>query len=145
MECSSFHLRLFYASYNLFIKKASNSIDPLLGGVLLQAVATILGSTLWMTQRGRSKISKAGIGWSIAAGFAVGMAEILSFYVSSLGVPASQSIPVIIGGSILIGCALSAVFLREMLSLRGWCGVLLIATGIMLVAIDPSVSLYSLH
>lgn len=130
-----------YASYNIFIKKASNSIDPLLGGVLLQSVATILGGVLWVTKRG-SKISRAGVGWSVLAGIAVGLAEILSFYVNSLGVSASQSIPVIIGGSVLIGCVLGAVFLREILGLRGWCGVLLIATGILLVGMDPGASLH---
>mmetsp|Transcript_15914 Transcript_15914/g.34568 ORF Transcript_15914/g.34568 Transcript_15914/m.34568 type:complete len:207 (+) Transcript_15914:190-810(+) len=133
-----------YASYNICIKKASSLIDPLLGGVLLQLVATVLGGCLWVaTKSGHgSKVSQAGMAWSVAAGIAVGMAEILSFYVNSLGVPASQSVPVIIGGSILVGCVMGFVFLRELLTLRGWCGVLLIALGIAMVGMDPGASLH---
>jgi hypothetical protein len=51
--------------------------------------------SLWMYDR-------PGILWSIGAGLAVGIAEMVSFFVSSMGVPAVHSIPVIIGGSVLL-------------------------------------------
>lgn len=131
-----------YALYNLFIKKASDSMDPILGGVLLQFVAALIGSLLWLGQRlvvsGKSAtlITKSGILWSVAAGVAVGAAEILSFVVSGKGVPATQSIPIIVGGSILVGTLLGSVWLQERLSRTGWMGVLLIAAGIALVGMD---------
>lgn len=71
------------------------------------------------------------------AGLAVGLAEMLSFCVSGLGVPATQSIPIIIGGSVMFGAVLGFVLLGEKLMLHGWSGVALLVTGIALVALDP--------
>jgi bacterial/archaeal transporter family protein len=138
-----------YALYNLFIKKsASHEMDPILGGVILQFVAAAMGTVLYFGQRmfastgstTRSVISRQGAQWSVAAGFAVGAAELLSFIVSGKGVPATQSIPFIVGGSILLGTILGTVWLQERLSPKGWVGVALIAAGIVLVSMDPSSS-----
>jgi transporter family protein len=132
-----------YALYNLFIKKASSSIDPILGGVVLQFVAALIGTALLLLQTVATKggsalqITKVGLLWSVAAGCAVGAAEILSFIISGMGVEATQSIPVIVGGSIVVGTVLGAVWLRERLTIRGWLGVLMIAAGIALVGMDP--------
>jgi transporter family protein len=79
-----------------------------------------------------------GIQWAILAGVAVGLAEIVSFFVSSLGVQAMQSIPIIIGGSVMLGTVLGAVALHEELSYRGWFGVIMISAGISLVGMDGS-------
>lgn len=141
---------LSYALYNLFIKKASANIDPILGGVILQFVAALLGTCLYVIKQFVTKapahstkgaaaatLSRNGVGWAVAAGAAVGAAEILSFAISSMGVPATQSLPVIIGGSVLLGTVLGTVWLKEALTLkRGWLGVLLIAIGIALVGMD---------
>jgi len=131
---------LSYALYNLSIKKASSSIDHLLGGVFLQIVAAILGTILFVSKSilyGQSASSivtrKSGIIWSIVAGITVGVAEILSFYVSSRGVQAMQSIPIIVGGSVLFGTLLGRIWLKEIISLRGWIGVTLISAGIILI------------
>uniref|UniRef100_A0A6U2X4T5 EamA domain-containing protein n=1 Tax=Entomoneis paludosa TaxID=265537 RepID=A0A6U2X4T5_9STRA len=93
---------LSYALYNLFIKRASTSIDPILGGVLLQFVAALLGTLLLVVKQVLMKnvqpmkaTERAGLWWAVAAGLAVGTAEILSFIISSMGVQAMQSIPVI--------------------------------------------------
>ncbi|KAG7370266.1 hypothetical protein IV203_028012 [Nitzschia inconspicua] len=153
-----------YAFYNLFIKKASSStsapIDPILGGVLLQLVAAIMGASLYVWKRlmssgggggggggtttvlpnffSKSILKNGGVGWSVAAGVAVGAAEILSFLISGMGVPASKSIPTVVGGSVVVGTLVGSVWLKEKLSLGGWIGVLLIAIGIALVGMDPS-------
>ena len=122
-----------------------------MGGVLLQFVAALMGCLMWIGQRyfwttsttgaATTAITKSGILWSAAAGIAVGAAELLSFIVSGKGVPATQSIPVIVGGSILVGTLLGAVWLQERMSRTGWLGVLLIAAGIALVGMDPSSSM----
>jgi bacterial/archaeal transporter family protein len=149
-----------YALYNLFIKKASSSttgpIDPILGGVLLQLVAAMMGASLYLWRhlarvKGASAAAAAttassfigrtvfteGVVWSIAAGLAVGAAEILSFIISGMGVPASKSIPTVVGGSVVVGTLVGSVWLKERLSRGGWTGVLLIALGIALVGMDP--------
>jgi transporter family protein len=90
-----------YALYNIFIKKGSASINPILGGVILQYVAALFGSILLgaILLAGDTKLEcdKWGIIWSCCAGFSVGAAEMLSFVVSGMGVQATQSIPTIIG------------------------------------------------
>jgi transporter family protein len=133
-----------YALYNIFIKKGSSSIHPVLGGVILQFVAAILGSILLTVlvinmDGGVQDLpyDREGIQWAVCAGIAVGSAEILSFIVSGMGVQAMQSIPIIIGGSVLFGTVMGATVLQEMLTYRGWLGVGLIAAGISLVGIDP--------
>ncbi|KAI2511415.1 EamA-like transporter [Fragilaria crotonensis] len=161
---------LSYALYNIFIKLGSYSIHPVLGGVLLQFVAALLGLILLALQHvsqqhqqhqpPSSSISsfnndkdnqengqdndnqqlleydRPGILWSICAGIAVGAAEMLSFFVSSRGVPAVHSIPVIIGGSVLFGTILGCALLQENLSPCGWCGVAMLVAGIVLVGTD---------
>ncbi|GAX25452.1 hypothetical protein FisN_1Hh408 [Fistulifera solaris] len=138
---------LAYAFYNIFIKKGSASIHPILGGVVLQIVAALLGSLLLayiVIQNSEDEENvlywdAAGIRWAVCAGAAVGAAEILSFFVSSLGVQAMQSIPTIIGGSVFFGCVLGACLLHEVLTFRGWFGVFLICVGITLVGLEPAV------
>ena len=75
---------LAYALYNIFIKKGSASIHPILGGVILQIVAAFLGTLLLIfivVQDGMDTLEfdRSGINWSILAGVAVGSAEMLSF------------------------------------------------------------------
>jgi transporter family protein len=130
-----------YALYNIFIKKGSASIHPILGGVILQIVAAILGILLcsFLTfgpAQEKMFYDTEGISWAILAGIAVGAAEILSFVVNGMGVPAVKSIPIIIGGSVMFGTIIGRIFLAEMLSLRGWSGVLLIAIGVTLVGME---------
>jgi bacterial/archaeal transporter family protein len=133
-----------YALYNIFIKLGSASIHPILGGVILQFVAAILGSFMLLLIMWRDggaddlHYDADGIKWAVCAGVAVGAAEILSFTVSGLGVPATQSIPIVIGGSVGIGCILGLVLLHETLGRQGWIGVAMIILGVGLVGTDPS-------
>lgn len=165
---------LCYALYNIFIKKGSSHISPILGGVILQLVAAMFGSALLLylllttTAANNNNISSTtsdqyyytefssnytsdagsdpssslltwnaqGLMWAILAGMAVGAAEMISFFVSSLGVQAMQSIPIIVGGSVLMGTLLGWLWLGEQLTIIGWSGVCLISMGIALVGLD---------
>jgi transporter family protein len=132
-----------YAFYNIFIKKGSASINPILGGVVLQFVAAIFGSLLLggviLHEGGvqELEVSGTGIFWACCAGIAVGTAEMLSFCVSGMGVDASKSIPIIIGGSVMFGAVLGLLMLGETLMFQGWFGVAVLMTGVGLVATDP--------
>jgi len=137
---------LAYAFYNIFIKKGSASINPILGGVVLQIVAAIfglclLGVLILFNGEGAAETmlhyDSKGLLWSVCAGLAVGSAEMLSFTVSGMGVDAMQSIPVIIGGSVLFGAVLGLIMLGETMLLHGWFGVALLVIGIGFVATDP--------
>lgn len=160
-----------YAFYNIFIKKGSASINPILGGVILQFVAAFFGSLLLLLitiyEGGTSYLNydTKGVIWSCLAGFAVGAAEMLSFCVSGklcghdrsyhllhgsfltillfsfaisgMGVQASQSIPIVIGGSVAVGALLGLLMLGETLEYQGWMGVVALMVGIGFVATDP--------
>lgn len=134
------------ALYNIFIKKGSASINPVLGGVILQLVAAVLGLVLlsllvYCSEGGAEDVlvyDGAGVRWAVLAGISVGCAEIVSFFVSSLGVQAMQSIPVIIGGSVMFGTTIGAIVLKEELTCRGWAGVVMISVGIGLVGLDDA-------
>ena len=132
-----------YALYNVFIKLGSYSISPVLGGVILQFVACLLGVGLLFFDQRKSdrdvwqelkESDRVGIMWCVGAGLAVGSAEMLSFYVSSLGVAASQSIPVIIGGSVVFDVILGVLFLSESFGLKAMIGVPVVVAGICSVA-----------
>ena len=110
----------------------------------MQLVAASLGMILLVGlvwREGEAEVlvyDREGIQWAILAGVSVGTAEIISFFVSSLGVQAMQSIPIIIGGSVMFGTLLGVVALHEALSYRGWVGVVLISLGICLVGMDDT-------
>jgi len=119
----------------------SASIHPILGGVILQIVAAVLGVCLCVflvfgPSQEKMFYDNEGIAYAVLAGLSVGAAEILSFVVNGMGVPAVKSIPIIIGGSVAFGTLIGRVFLAEILSYRGWSGVLLIAIGVTLVGME---------
>lgn len=132
---------LSYALYNICIKKGSSHINPIVGAVILQFIAALLGTVLLLvecwTQGEKPYFTSEGILWASLAGLAVGAAELLSFGVSGMGVPASQSIPILIGGSVGFGAVLGTVMLGEQLLGQGWSGVVILMSGIGLVATDP--------
>lgn len=116
-------------------------MSPLLGGVILQTVAALLGTCLLGLSREKVIYDRKGIIYSALAGIAVGAAELLSFQVSSMGVEASKSTPVMIGGSVVFGAVLGFCLLKERLTSKGWFGVLLVVAGIACVATDPGAKL----
>jgi transporter family protein len=132
-----------YALYNIFIKLGSASIHPVLGGVILQFVAALLGSCLLGLSRDKLTFDKKGVLWSVCAGIFVGLAEILSFQVSGMGVPASNSMPVMIGCSVAFGSVLGFALLKERMTMKGWSGVLLVVLGVVCVATDPGAKMAS--
>ena len=122
-----------YALYNISVKKGSSSFHPIIGAVILQFVGAIFGLILlgiivlneWGGGGGEDTSSRSssssisisvlnydssGVIWSCFAGLAVGVAELLSFGVSGMGVHATQSIPILIGGSVVFGAVLGIAY-----------------------------------
>lgn len=130
---------LCFGLYNFFIKVASGSIHQILGAVILQVVAAVVGVILliYLKMTGENfSLSNKGIFFSVLAGIAVGLAEILTFAVFSKQIPVSVGTPVIIGGSIVVTALLGFLFLQEHLSLLQTIAVLLIITGVTLLSLD---------
>jgi transporter family protein len=128
---------LCLALYNFFIKLAANHLPAAVGAVILQLVAAGLGG-IWLLRLkllGQPlPLSSRGVGLAVLAGLGVGLAEILTFVVFQQGVPASVGTPVIVGGSVLLTALLGLVLLRETLSVPQLAGLLLVVTGIALLA-----------
>jgi transporter family protein len=139
-EQSAHTLTRTVPQYNICIKKGSASINPIVGAVILQFVAALYGSCILFVlyiHGMRPEHDGKGILWACWAGIFVGSAELLSFCVSGMGVQASRSIPIIIGGSVGFGAILGIIMLGEELEFQGWSGVILLMTGIAFIATDP--------
>jgi len=127
----------FYGVYNFFIKVSSGHINQIVGAVILQIVAAVLGSLVLLYMKITKvtlDISQKGVLFAILAGVFVGLAEITSFYVFSKGVSASVGIPVIIGGSVAVGAALGLFFLKESLSLIHYFAIFMIIVGVAILS-----------
>ncbi len=126
-----------YGSYNFFIKMASGGIHQILGAVILQVVAAIVGGAILIMLRLNGQTFTAttsSVLWAVIAGIAVGLAEIASFYVFSRGLNSTIGIPLIIGGTVIVGFLLGWIFLKEPISLTQIGGLGLLLAGIWLVS-----------
>lgn len=127
----------FYALYNVFIKIASGHINGMVGAVILQIVAVLLGSVLLLGRWWKGdtlQVTTEGIKWAVLAGVFVGLAEIASFFVFAKGVPASTGIAVIIGGSVAFGGIIGYFFLKEQMNFGHLAGIALVVAGIWLLS-----------
>lgn len=128
---------LFLGLYNFFIKLSAGHIHEIAGAVILQVVAFLVGGAalVWLKLTGAPlEMSSRGILYAVLAGVAVGLAEITAFYGFSKGISASVGIPIMVGGTVLVGVVLGLLVLREQLSPLQGLGVLLLLAGIVLVS-----------
>lgn len=132
---------IMFGLYNVFIKLSSSHIEPLLGAVILQLVALVVGGGLLIYARkdgAQLDFSGSGVLLSVLAGAAIGLVEILTFVIFSRGLPVAVGNPLIIGGSLLVTTSIGVFLLRETLSPMQLMGVLLIAGGVGLVAVGAA-------
>lgn len=129
---------LMFGLYNVFIKASSDHINPILGAVVLQFVAALLGLGLLLYQRAAGQIelnaSTRGVFLAFLAGVAIGLVEILSFYVYGRGVPVSMGNPLIIGGSLIVTTGVGVFLMREHMNATQFAAVGLIVVGVSLLA-----------
>lgn len=125
---------LMFGLYNVFIKVSSDHINPILGAVVLQFVAAFLGLALLLLVRASSgealQVSARGIWLAVAAGVAIGMVEILSFFVYGRGVPVAVGNPLIIGGSLVVTTGVGILLLREAVN-----PIQVVAVGVILAGV----------
>lgn len=127
---------VLFGLYNYTIKVSSNQIHEILGAVILQGVALLLGLLVLLYfkwNRITLEIEHGGLKYAIAAGIFVGLAEIVSFYVFSQGVKASTGITIIVGVTIITGVLLGVAISKESLNLQQFLGILFIVIGVVLL------------
>jgi transporter family protein len=127
------------ALYNLLIKASAGQVHEIVGAVVLQVVAALVGAGLLLVLYLRGALppvlaTPRGLTLAALAGVGIGLAEILTFAVYSRGAPASVGTPLIVGGSVLLTALLGVLVLREALGWPQALGMLLIVGGIALLA-----------
>jgi transporter family protein len=128
---------VFFGAYNFFIKISSGHINQIVGAVILQVVAAVLGGIVFMVLKATNapiEVSQKGVTFAILAGIMVGLAEIASFFVFSKGLSASVGTPIIIGGAVVVGSLLGLIFLKENLTSVHYLAIALIVVGVILLS-----------
>ncbi|KFI22495.1 EamA family transporter [Nitrosococcus oceani] len=127
---------LMFGLYNVFIKLSANHIEAVLGAVVLQFVAAFFGLALLLYMKSSGTViysSGKGLLLATLAGLAIGLVEVLTFYIFARGVPVAVGNPLIVGGSLLVTTGVGYVLLREHLSLMQLLAIALIASGVALL------------
>ena len=126
-----------FGMYNVFIKLSSSHIDAVLGAVVLPFIAALIGLALliYMKINGSHIFSTPkGIGLAVGAGVAIGLVEILTFFIYGRGLEVSVGNPLIIGGSLVVTTAAGVLFMREDINAMQLVAIALIAAGVALMA-----------
>ncbi len=127
---------LMFGLYNVFIKLSSAHIEAVLGAVLLQFVAAFFGLALLLYMQSSGTViysSAKGLLLATLAGLAIGLVEIMTFYIFARGMPVAVGNPLIIGGSLLVTTAVGYFVLREQLSLTQLLAIGFITGGVALL------------
>lgn len=129
---------LMFGLYNVFIKLSADHIQAVLGAVVLQFVAAFMGLAwliyLQVAQPAPLQLSTRGVVLAALAGLAIGLVEILTFFVYGRGLPVAVGNPLIIGGSLVVTTSVGVLLLREALDPLQLAAIGLIGLGILLFA-----------
>ena len=129
---------LMFGLYNVFIKLSADHIQAVLGAVVLQFVAAFMGRAwliyLQVAKPAQLQLSARGLVLAALAGLAIGLVEILTFFVYGRGLPVAVGNPLIIGGSLIATTSIGVLLLREALGPLQLSAIGLIGLGIMLFA-----------
>lgn len=129
---------VMFGLYNVFIKMSAEDINPVLGAVVLQFVAAFLGlALLLVTQVQAGSLpfwTGRGLWLATLAGVAIGLVEILAFFIYGRGVSVAVGNPLIVGGSLVVTTGIGVLLLRESISTLQTMAIALIAGGVLLLA-----------
>ncbi len=126
-----------FGLYNFFIKISSGNIHEIVGAVILQIIAAMLGGIFLLFFKFNNQplpVTNKGIWQAALAGLCVGLAEILTFVLYTRGVSVSVGTPLIVGGSLVVVTLLGWLFLREELNFLQLAGIILVIIGMVLIS-----------
>lgn len=133
---------VMFGLYNVFIKLSADDINPILGAVVLQFVAAFIGLGLLLASQAQSDSpliwSSRGLLLATLAGVAIGLVEILAFFIYGRGVLVAVGNPLIVGGSLVVTTAIGVFLLRETINLAQIAAILLITGGVLLLALTAA-------
>lgn len=133
---------VMFGLYNVFIKLSADHINPILGAVVLQFMAAFIGLGLLLASQAQSDSpliwSGRGLLLATLAGVAIGLVEILAFFIYGRGVLVAVGNPLIVGGSLIVTTAIGVFLLRETINLAQAAAILLITGGVLLLALTAA-------
>ena len=126
-----------FACYQLAVKLSAEHLQEMLGVVILQTVAVLVGVFLFLLFKdGQTDLmyTSAGLKFAIFAGIFVSLAEIAAFYTFSQDISPSVGITLIVGVNILVGLGLDYFWFKSNLSSMQLLGILLVLAGVILIS-----------
>ena len=141
---------VLYAGYNLLVKVSSGYVPAhatttIAATITLQlgALAASLVFVLVLLLRGNATfaLNAPAFWWAAAGGIAIGVAEILYFYLfrgafGNAPVSANLAIPIVVGGTILLATVGSWLFLSESMTWPRLIGAGMIIAGVAVMFLD---------
>ena len=128
---------ILFACYQLAVKLSAGHIQELLGAVVLQAVAVVVGILIFLTFKDGSEqlvYTSTGLKFAIIAGILVSLAEIIAFYAFAQDISPSVGITLIVGVNILVGLGLDYFWFKSDLSFSQLLGIVLVLVGVILIS-----------
>jgi len=128
---------ILFASYQFAVKLSAEHISEILGVVILQVSALILGLLLFfMVKEPETAIAytREGVKFAIIAGIFVSLAEIAAFYAFSQDISPSVGITLIVGVNILFGLGLDFFWFKSDLSVYQLMGIVMVFIGVILIS-----------
>jgi len=105
-----------FACYQLAVKLSANHIQEMLGAVILQVVAMVVGICIFLIWKAGAEplvYTTTGLKYVMLAGLFVSLAELMTFYAFSQDISPSVGIKVIIGVNILVGLGLDYFWFKN--------------------------------
>ena len=130
---------IFYVGFNLSIAQASGNIDARLNAVIANSIATILPLILYtfLVLRRPEQVIKAnshGYLFSVIGGICISIFSVVIVLVFHTGENVSYVIPLIYGGTIMLGSLVGILFFKESINLFSLLGLILITCGVLSMA-----------
>ncbi len=116
-----------FGFYNYFVKLSSDKMNVQLATVVLYLSAMVAGLIIFLYIKFTGQtilITSEGIKFVIYAGIATAIAEVFYFLMFLQGTSLVVGLPLVVGGTILVGTLLGIAFLGETLSLIKIAGII---------------------
>lgn len=132
-----------YALFQFFSAKAGGKIDGSIVPIVVNLVAIIVPLLIYYYLKNSESHSfipntKAGLLYASLAGVSIAGFALAFHKIFQAGGNLSYVSPLVFGGSIAISTILSAVFLKESLTLYHVAGIILVLSGISLIVVAKS-------
>jgi len=127
---------ILYGLHQVFTKLAANHISDGLGGLVVEATATVTIALyllfLWLSHTWTQKATAMGIWYSILTGVAVGAGTVMFFLLFQKNGPLS-AVPMVLAGGAALMAICGILFFKESASWPRLLGIALSIAGLLLL------------